>query len=79
MLSFQGFDSEGSERWSIEIWWKTKKKVDSDHLHVVDAHFVEPLEMLMIETTNGLEGEQAHILDSLVAFTINTTDGFENE
>ena len=36
---------------------KSSMKVDSDPLHVVDAHFVEPLEVLMVEANDGLEGE----------------------
>ena len=54
-------------------------KVDSDPLHVADAHFVEPLEVLMIKANDGLEGEQKGIINSLVALIIKITDGFESE
>ena len=54
-------------------------KVDSDPLHVVNVHFVEPMEVLMIKANDGLEDEQAGIINSLAALTIKTTDGFESE
>ena len=58
---------------------KSSIKVDSDPLHVADAHFVKPLEVLMIETTYGIKCEQAYLIDSLAELKMNTTDGFENE
>ena len=54
-------------------------KVDSNPLTVVDAHFIEPLEVLMIEATDGLKGEQTSIIDLMAALTIKATDYFENE
>ena len=58
---------------------KSSMKVNSYPLHIVDAHLVEPLEVLMIEATNGLEDEHDYIIDSLAVLTIKNTDGFKNE
>ena len=65
----------------LEFGERQKMQVDSDPLKVEEALYSEPLECMMVETTDGLV-EVFNVVSLSVSFEVpmvETTEGFSNK
>ena len=65
----------------LQFGERPKMQVDSDPLKVEEALYSEPLECMMVETTDSLieASEAASLVESFEVLMVETTEGFENK
>lgn len=60
---------------------RPKMQVDSDPLKMQEALYSEPLECMMVKTTDGLveSSDMASLAESFDVLMVETTNGFDNK
>lgn len=81
MCAFQGFGAKALKKGRLQFNERKKMRVDSDPLKVEKALYSEPLECMMVETTDGLveSSDVVSLAESFEVLMIETTDGFDNK